>query len=62
VPPGYAPDRPVYSPAPPTRNQPPDENPGATGFAPIGKKSEDKNGHNFCVRTPFLANLGFLKS
>jgi hypothetical protein len=35
--------------------------PGAAGFAPT-EKTEDENGHNFCVRTSFLANLGFLKS
>jgi hypothetical protein len=26
------------------------------------KNSEDENGDNFCVWTPILANLGFLKS
>jgi hypothetical protein len=55
------PDWPVYSPAPPARNWPPGVQPGAAGFAPT-KKMEDESDHNFCVRTLFLANLGFLKS
>jgi hypothetical protein len=57
------------------RNRPPGVQPSHAGLKPASqwksrctpdlhqlKNSKDENDDNFCVRTPILANLGFLES
>jgi hypothetical protein len=52
----------VYKPVTPGSNRLPGENPGVHRICTNRKIGKDENGENFCVQTPILANLGFMKS